>query len=210
MQKLLLVAAIVLVCSSMAFATPEYELIVGSNSTGWITGPVPTSYFGWTGITATGISNSPDAGFPGALDLGTFTATDSTSTQTLDVLFSDTGFTTPAGGFSLGYSVHTIIGTGPSSASGWWDNTDTLGAETNPIGTITFPTGVGTSTVTAGGTVVSPYSLTIEEAFSPTTAVAFSADGSIIATPEPTSIVLFGTILSLAGFAFRRKLKKNS
>jgi hypothetical protein len=146
------------------------------------------------------------------------------SGRDLEVLVSDTGFTTPVSGFKLGF-VDTQTGPGATTATGYEGTT--LFDETNTVAPmITLGTsdpsaeddvfkGNSTAPLIAGP---SPYSLTIAETFGDSAA---KGDGSSLldytttaqlsgTVPEPTSIVLFGTILSLGGFAFRRKLKKNS
>jgi len=229
MRKLLLVAAIALVCSSMALATNTDELALVS--TGATTIVVLDTSIGGNSITysdadfngwdiefTAGVSTSPNTEIP-ALDLTSLTATcggldvKTCAANPLEIWYSDTGFTTAVNGLTTFYSA-TVEGGGSTSQIAYGDPTDTIFGTTVTIGTVgplASPGGSGTATLT-GSYGPSPYSLSLEQVFTDTGkgAVTFSVDGSLSDVPEPTSIVLFGTILSLGGFAFRRKLKKNS
>jgi hypothetical protein len=200
----------------MALATSTQEIEVCATSTACISTAPGASiysnpdYDGWDIGIVFGTSHSPN-GNP-ELDVTSVTASCDTGTAcaTLDILFSDTGFT-GSSGLATTYSATDTGGT--TSESAYYSTSNALFAETTLIGAVgpfSSPGGVGT--IAGGGTPGStPYSLTLDQVFNDSNGgnVTFSVDGNIT-TPEPTSIVLFGTILSLGGFALRRKLKKNS
>jgi hypothetical protein len=131
-----------------------------------------------------------------------------------DILVSDTGFTAPETGFILTDS-DTDSG-GATTAGAWVSNTDAVFAETTSIGTVgPLSTGGTSGQATLKGTASSPYSLTLAEGFTATTSpVEYSADASITATPEPASMLLFGTgLLGLAfavAFSQRERLRLTS
>jgi hypothetical protein len=125
------------------------------------------------------------------------------------VIYSDTGFVLPvaAGGFVTTYST-TQSGSGSTSESAYFDDTNALFNEATSIGTVGpfAVSGVGSA---SGGTIaaVPNYSLTLDQIFTANgSAVSFSADGDITAVPEPASLTMVGTgLIGLAGL-LRRKL----
>jgi hypothetical protein len=178
------------------------------------TSPVPGttevagSINGWSIYIAGGSSNSPNV-TPFGLDVFSLTATcaglgcSSGPGGTLDILYSDINFDVPIGanGFEADYSA-TITGSGGStSSSAYFSNDNAIFGEQTLIGTVGPLTATG-SGISHGGSIaaVPNYSMTIEEAFTAsTTAVVFSVDGNLTqgAVPEPSAVILFGTVLVL-------------
>jgi hypothetical protein len=214
MRKLLLVAAFALACSSLALAAPEAELCLGGPTTGCVAYSGGAQTIGDWSVQVTDVSFSPNA-FDGLSDtVLSVTCNSVCDASNLYVLVSDVGFTSGVAGFDLGYSLTTLIGGGSTTEWGYAgpSNTD-YDISGTPIGPITLSSVTANQAVGAGNASTTPYALTLVAEFDTkgTGPVEYGTAGSIIGlTPEPTSIVLFGTILSLGGFAFRRKLKKNS
>ena len=179
-----------------------------SNGT-FITGGTNT----WALSVVDGVSGTPDADGPG-LDVTSLTAVcgsvgnPCSSGSQMQLLFSDTGFTTPAGSFVNGFSA---TDSGSSTAQtehlAFVSTTNTLLAQTTSIGTVGWFTGAGTfnGSVSGGAAATTPYSLTLEQVFTTgstdTTKDTFSVDGSLNANPvpEPMSLLLLGGCLLVVG-----------
>jgi len=149
-------------------------------------------------VDATGTTK---AGCVGCLmDLNTLTVS-STGAHTVDILLSDIGFTA-AGGFNLFFSA-TIPTGGSATATLFGGNSNTIFDLSATRGGPIVP-GPGTGTAAT----VNPYSLTerIQIVFG-AGGGTFSGDFQVSsAVPEPTSIVLLGTLLLGFGTAIRRKV----
>lgn len=181
---------------------------------------------GWTITVVSGVSKSPIL-TPQALNLSSFTAScnslegcASGAAGELQVKFSDINFNVPvdAGGFQTNYS-GTITGGGVTSTSesAYFDNANTLFAETNQIGADgPFSTGAFNGTASGGAIAAIPlYSLTLDQIFiADSGGSSFSVDGNIkaatsnngdAAVPEPGTVVLFGSVLALCAWKFRRR-----
>jgi hypothetical protein len=176
------------------------------------TDSITGSINGWALNIISGSSNSPDL-IPFGIDITSLTATCAPSkpcsTDALHVIYSDTGFNVPvlAGGFVTTYS-NTQSGSGSTSESAYFDNTNTLFNEASSIGTVGPFTGSGVGSASGGTLAAGPtYSLTLDQMFAANgSAVSFSADGDITAVPEPASLTMVGTgLIGLAGL-LRRKL----
>lgn len=146
--------------------------------------------------------------------------------ETLVIKVSDTGFTNP-GGLSLDFggtmNAATCGGCKVSEAA-FFDASDSLFATTTPIGSFgpfggsSFSQSQNFGGPTAGQT---PYSLTEVitltagsatcSALSATSGCTqFSGDFQLSQTPEPTSVLLLGSLVGLAAFAFRKKFSGNA
>jgi hypothetical protein len=214
--------------TTLATTTDSLELIVGTTTATFVDGGSCTgsgcgsltgvsdikvfgSIDGWTINIVSGTSNSPGT-FPG-LDLSSETATctgGACAGTSLEVVYSDINFDPASPSFETGYS-GTITGTGSTSESAYFDNSNTLFAETTLIGTVGPLTGTGGVTA-VGGTAsggagsVAPYSLTLDQLFTDSgSAVTFSVDGAVASVPEPGAVILFGTVLVFCASKLRRR-----
>ena len=119
-------------------------------------------------------------------------------------------FSAPIGGFNTRY-ITTVLGDGNTNEIAWANDSNTifgLGASNviGNVGPFSSPGGLDTKTggPAAGG--VPLYSLTLEQIINSNSAGFFSTDGDITPTPEPASMILFGTgLLGLALVFFQRK-----
>jgi len=169
---------------------------------------------GWTITITNGTSASP-SDVPVGLDVASFTATCSgafgtgCSTDSLDIQFSDINFSPSNPSFITGYSLTSLTGTGSTSESAYFSNSNTVFAETTLIGTVGPFTGVNAGTATGGVGSVAPYSLTLDQVFAADTGgapVAYSVDGAVSSVPEPGAVILFGTVLMLCTSKLRRRV----
>jgi len=161
-------------------------------------------------------------GTVGGLSVQDLNSIDKTSTNgaTLDVYWETNQFTSGAP-FTELYSGTNILGNG---SSGSWasciENTTALfgffcgGAGTSTIASGTFGAGAFSGSQSlANSNSVSPFgifqslNLVAGNNLNGTTQGTFSGDFGITAAPEPTSILLFGGALVLAGGAIRRRLQ---
>jgi hypothetical protein len=215
-----LLVAFVLLAASSAKAD-ELKLTVGSNTlyvlgVGGLADYSNPNFHGWNLDIVFGISKSPTLD-PYGLRLGTITATCVYATpctnKPLDIYLSDTGFTESVSSFVNGYTA-TDTGGGSTTQYAWVDTANMLFGEATPIGTLGVGpftgAGVFASSVTGGGPAgPDAYSLTIEDIFTNPNRVSasFGADGDILSveTPEPVSMLLMGTFLSLAGGLLSKK-----
>jgi len=179
---------------------------------------------GWDISVTSGTSESPGLS-PFGLDLTSLTATcegggtsagkgasDPCSADPLQIWYSDVNFGVhvPANDFMTTFS-STQTGGGSVSESAWFAMTNVLFGQAHLIGTVGPFTSSGVGSATGGGVATTePYSLTQEEVFNAngSNPVSFSVDGNVTAVPEPTGIVLFGTVLLLCAIGFRRRLAR--
>lgn len=160
-----------------------------------------------------GVSASVDIAFsegPGItfMDLDNSTTT-MTGGNTLKMLFTDTGFTTTAGlSMSFGGTINFASAAG-LQADAYFDTGDNPFSTANHVGTVGPFTAVGSFSGDKTGTGPSsqPFSLTQIITFSTNSGVTagFSGDFQLSGTPEPTSVLLLGTLAGIIALAFRKK-----
>jgi PEP-CTERM motif len=129
----------------------------------------------------------------------------------LSISMSGTNFTQPvsANGFITTYTTLAKSGVaGSTTQVSYDDTTNTFFGTGTTIGTLGPLTGVGTRSAVGGGPAgPGQYSLTIDDTFKAGGSNAtFSTFGNIAATPEPGSMLLFGTGLLVAVGVLRRRL----
>jgi len=168
------------------------------------------NFNGWAVVTETGITKSPDA-VPYGIQLTSSVACFLGGCAPLTVEFSGTGFTTVAPRFFTTYNLPTpgeLGSTSTTTQTGWYDTSDMLLATGGSVGSVGFSGGVSSGSKTAvGGGPASSYSLTVQDLFNSGTGPAsFSANGEVGVTPEPSTMLLFGSGLLLLGGFLRRQL----
>jgi hypothetical protein len=126
--------------------------------------------------------------------------------KSLVLEFSETGFTT-FGGFDLVFGPSISCTTCTVVASAYYTAANTLFGMGTLINTETF-TASGSQSTSGPGPTSGTYSLTqiITVTNTGATTMAMSGDFQLNQVPEPTSILLLGSIVSGIGFALRRKL----
>jgi opacity protein-like surface antigen len=191
------------------------------------------NFHGWNLQVIFGTSGS-NANVQPALELTSLTATCVSTkglgcgTNTLDVLYSDINFNVPTtpGQWSNQYSTTITAAAGRAGSTSelaWVDTANTIFGTPagGAIPTVGPFTGTNSGTTLGGpGTTTSPYSVTVEQIFSDNSSctttkapfctgsgLTFSSDGSVSGSPvpEPTAIILFGTVVALCTSRLRRR-----
>jgi hypothetical protein len=126
--------------------------------------------------------------------------------KSLVLEFSETGFTT-TGGFELTFGPSISCSKCTVTDAAYFDGTDALFGTGTLIATQSF-TGSGSKTTPGAGPSSGTYSLTqiITVTNTGSSTMGMSGDFQLNQVPEPTSILLLGSIVSGIGFALRRKL----
>ncbi|MBV9264997.1 MAG: PEP-CTERM sorting domain-containing protein [Acidobacteriaceae bacterium] len=163
-------------------------------------------------ITAAG---SPAIG-QGALDLNDLDIAVGSAT-TITVELSENNQTSPTGPAYLNqqFSLTSLSGNATVTLTGYENNSNTLfdttGLATNPLSLSTVG---GLTDSSAVGSFSSPYSLTevatIVFHTMGTLDLQFTGNLSASPVPEPTSILLFGTVLAAAGLVMRKRFVANN
>lgn len=129
--------------------------------------------------------------------------TTTTGGGTLDIVFSDNGFTQT--GFVSGSWGGTLSGSGSVAAEAFYSLTNSLFAMDNSLGTAGPFTGGAFAANLAGATIASgPYSLTQRLTLIANGALSYSGDFEL-QVPEPGTLALFGLGLIGIGVAKRRR-----
>jgi len=231
----LLSLALALLAGQTASATPELFLVTGAtNMIVFAPGPVigfsSASFGGWN-ITISGTSDSPATNNPFGLNLSVMASCGGglCDANPLHVWMSDTGFTDKNTAFD---NIYGGTATGVTSQTAWVGPGNILFQSNGADGP---PTVVGGPLISLVNNLVvvgpgvtnqspfarsliggpaagpSPYSLTIEDIFNPTTGLdTFNTVGEVTAAavPEPASVVLLGggVLLFCASRLRRRKV----
>jgi hypothetical protein len=167
------------------------------------------AFNGWD-ITFSATSGSPGCTPSGQCTTDTDISVKSGGAGTLTTYFGDTGFTTQ-GGFTT--SLTTSLDTaGTSATSTYYAYTGALDIGAPPSGQIgaELSLGAGTGSTTGGGGnpvgTTSPFNLQDSVTLTATgSGQNFTVTSTIDAVPEPTSIMLFGTVLVGVGAIIRRR-----
>lgn len=175
-----------------------------------------TGLNGWSITISNGTSNSPNCSGslgPGCLD-NTTISTQSSGAGTLTAYFADSGFATQSG-LSVTLSASAINGTGSSVMTQGFKGTGALPAPSllstfsgTQIGSnLTLNVGGGFAGPTSGLGATGPFDLELVTTFTAGSGGgSFNADSTIAApTPEPSAVILFGTVLLLVGTVMRRR-----
>lgn len=224
MRKLLLasaVAALLVLGASTAKAQTEVYVSDGLSTSGTFTSftslaPSPVvaagAFDGWS----FSIFATSDAGFsqPFGLDALTFTATClggafACISNPLDVFVSDINFTQSASELYTRLQVTSQPSTATTTQNGWFNNANGYFDHGTSIGAISVAGGSGSASGTLTASVSGHYSMELEDAFSAngsTSLSSFMANGVIGTTPEPRTMLLFGTGLILFGAILRRRV----
>jgi hypothetical protein len=204
----------ILTGAGAAHATATLQLISGSQAVQVSQGGMYSNpdFNGWDVIISFGSSNSPDL-IPYGLDLADVVETCwggiGCATDPLEVYLSDTGFTQVVGALGQAYST---TGVGVTTQTAYADTGNILFGTDTPtseqIGTITL-TGTGAEDASdnpAANVGPGPYSLTLIDTYEPNNGagVFYSSDGDIH-LPEPGSLVLLASNLTVFGWVSRRR-----
>jgi len=217
MQKLFIGTVVLLAmafgASTAKASSTEITLSSGSGPTTYTaTGSGTLSYINlnfnnWIVVLEQGLTSSPSS-IPQGIELISQIACQLVGgCDPLTVDFSGTGFTTAAPSFFTTYNMTAESGSTSSTTQTAWYGTSLLDHSGGLIGSVGFSGGVGSGSKTAvGGGPASSYSLTVQDLFnSPSGGATFSANGEVGVTPEPSTMLLFGSGLLLLGGFLRRQ-----
>lgn len=222
--SLLAIAALLAFAASGAYATATLAFVLdgtlvltcvdnaGCDSANGTTGLVSTTYTNGTVAIAIGTGTTKPAQTNPTMDLDDVTATLAAG-HSLTIFFSEVGFTGIGGFTMIDGGSNTCSAGCTTTGTSWFDTTNTLfGLGTQIATTGAIGGGVINSTTSGAGPSTSPYSLTeaiILNNTRGTTSAFLSSDMSLTQTPEPTSVLLLGTLAALIGYSFRRKFSGN-
>jgi hypothetical protein len=182
----------------------------------------PTFDITFLGATSNSPGGTPSQEESATVDISNVTG----ATQSIVINVISTGFTSPTAppGIDLLSNIGGSVATGSSLSSLSFvscldtTNSQTAGCSGTTINapalspSITSQGAYSADNSTAVNTLASPYA--IDQALKITLGagsnVNFSASTTLVATPEPTSIVLFGAVIFLTGSAIRRKQKRQA
>jgi hypothetical protein len=137
------------------------------------------------------------------MDLNSVNLQTGSGAHSLEILLSDTGFTSI--GQVTGAWGGTLSGLGTVSASAAYSLTNTLFAQTTSLGSAGPFSGPAFSTSLSGAAIASsPYSLTQRIFLSSTGPLSYSGDFEL-QIPEPGTLALLGLALGGLGFSARRR-----
>jgi hypothetical protein len=215
-----------LVGAPRAYATAELRISDGTNSVdvfdnnssacvavGAVTGCTDANaglnqvtYVGTIGTWTLNVSTGSSHGASVGTDLDLNSANSTTAASTLTILFSDSGFTSGAGGRTLSVG-GTLQGAMSSVSFGAWEGATLFDtAPADRIGSIlTFTTSpfAGTSGGPGAGA-----DLTERAILTATGAGSTSFNFALAPVPEPASVMLFGGMLLATVGAIRRKARR--